>query len=345
MDRALSIVCGTVVEELTSVSLPAFGGDWGTLDERVQLVATALDCLMASLNSGGEYLSTTIRGLIDSVASTCLSAIPQQGHPIISHGSVKRSILSLGASCVATPWQDGATCSTALVSELKRMAAACQQDRDATVALAAVSALRVCDALDCPRAPALNIVTRSDPSLSAMSHPHLAAAAPSSSKAATAASIVDKLQIVRDDIQRNKQREEDAAAAAAAGAAKANPPKKLKSGPPAEPPVPPTSDSEPASRDKSAPTAETVPIEKREEVAVSKSLVEDAPPRAEPNEEKREAQHDTVSVSAANVDAAMLEDAGSEPRPTLEAAKMDDDDDDEDAFPMIVDCGPDGDDE
>jgi len=350
MDRALSIVCGTVVEELTSVLLPAFGGDWGTLDERVQLVSTALDCLVASLNSGGEYLSTTIRGLIDSVASTCLSAIPQQGHPIVSHGSVKRSILSLGASCVATPWQDGATCSTALVSELKRMAAACQQDRDTSVALAAVSALRVCDALDCPRAPALNIVTRSDPSLSSMSHAH-SAAAPSSSKAATAASIVDKLQIVRDDMQRNKQREEDAAAAPSAAAAslaeaaKPNPPKKLKSGAPAEHSVPPTLGNEPASMDRSTPTVKTVPTATREEVAARRSLVEGAPPRAESNEEKREGQHDTVSVPADKVDAAMLEDAGSKPKPTSEVAKMDNDDDDEDAFPMIVDCGPDGDDE
>lgn len=199
-EKAFSIVCGTVVEELTSVWLPSFGGDWGTFEERVDLVATAVDCLTTGLNSGGEYLSSTVRTLLDSVVFTCLSVVQHGQHPIASHEKVKCSILVLSTACITTPWQDGASCCTSISINLKRVAQSCQKCCDSS-AEAANTALQVCRALDCPRVPALSIITRAAPFSSLNTSQQ-------SSSLLTVESVVDKLQTEREDLIRAVQDEE-----------------------------------------------------------------------------------------------------------------------------------------
>ena len=158
LDRAISVVCGVVVEELTADRQQG-SEDWGTFEERVQLMAEALDALVVSLNSGGEYWSMETRGLINSVTSACLS-FAQQRHTLTLQPSVRAAILLLGAANVITPWQDGASCDTTLVDNLQRVARSVSSPSP-SVKLAAATVLGLCKTRSCSRVPALRIVTRS----------------------------------------------------------------------------------------------------------------------------------------------------------------------------------------
>jgi hypothetical protein len=158
MDRSITTVCGCLVGELSRCPDDCSSKEWGTLDDRIQLVAEAVTCLTACINCGGEYLSPNIRNFIDSVAATCIKASLQCNQPVISFGPVRATILDLASACLRTPWQDGTRSSI----ELLTLARSQQLDRHDAVRAAATSALQLCHALDCPRVPALNVVTRSN---------------------------------------------------------------------------------------------------------------------------------------------------------------------------------------
>jgi hypothetical protein len=97
--------------------------------------------------------------LIDSTIVTGLSelgASPRSG--VFSWSSVKISFLELASSCVTTPWNDGA--SSSIVNILIQAARKHEADVDEKVSMAAKAALRLCDATGVPRAPALLYVSR-----------------------------------------------------------------------------------------------------------------------------------------------------------------------------------------
>lgn len=118
----------------------------------------ALNVLATVLTTGGGYLPLSCRSLIDSIASTCFSSICFTAKQCIATWpSVKVAILKLGSVCMTTPWPDGAMSS--LLTELRHAASCCTRDCDENVAAEAESCLRLCNALSTPRVPALSIVT------------------------------------------------------------------------------------------------------------------------------------------------------------------------------------------
>jgi hypothetical protein len=119
----------------------------------------ALETLTASLISCGGFASPSTRSLIDSMATTGLSNICSSNRSEVAcYSSVKAEVFGLGSACLATPYPDGAASS--IVNALSHAARLCQADGDSDVAMAAKTALRLCDLATVPRAPALLFVTR-----------------------------------------------------------------------------------------------------------------------------------------------------------------------------------------
>lgn len=119
----------------------------------------ALETLTASLISCGGFASPSTRSLIDSMAMTGLSNICSSNRSEVAcYSSVKAAVFGLGSACLATPYPDGAASS--IVNALSHAARLCQADGDSDVAMAAKTALRLCDLSTVPRAPALLFVTR-----------------------------------------------------------------------------------------------------------------------------------------------------------------------------------------
>ena len=159
----------------------------------------------------------------------------------------------------------------------------------------------------------------------------------SSKPPATVESLVDKLQTARKDIERSKQREDDAVAAATAVAATTEdsqpiPAKRIKSSPPVSC-VPAT-------------TGESAISPTKQETTTNGGIDEqDVNKRADPSEEKKDERRTGSALAREDIEAAA--DADAEPETKAEIAEMNDGDDEEedDDFPMIVDCGPDADDQ
>jgi hypothetical protein len=118
-----------------------------------------LETLTASLISCGGFASPSTRSLIDSMAMTGLSNICSSNRSEVACcSSVKAAVFGLGSACLATPYPDGAASS--ILNALSHAARLCQADGDSDVAMAAKTALRLCDLSVVPRAPALLFVTR-----------------------------------------------------------------------------------------------------------------------------------------------------------------------------------------
>jgi hypothetical protein len=200
VERAITLICGTLMEAWSS-GRETVSVDWGSLPERVSLCAACASCLAAALSCGGEFLSSTVRELVDSVATASLEAV-QHGHALVTSGGgrVQASILNLGAAIVVTPWPDGAASASSLV--VQTVARASLQSGHTDVVVAATSALQVCAALSCPRVPALHVVTRAPSDESAQR---------GTPRIVTASDMAAQLEASRAEIERVK-----AAAAATA---------------------------------------------------------------------------------------------------------------------------------
>jgi hypothetical protein len=201
VERAITLICGTLMEAWSS-GRETVSFDWGSLSERVSLCVACASCLAAALSCGGEYLSRTVRELVDSVATASLEAV-RHGHVLVTSGgggSVQASILNLGTAIVVTPWPDGAASASSLV--VQTVARASLQSGHADVVAAATNALQVCAALSCPRVPALHVVTRAQSDASVQ---------PGTPSIVTASGMAAQLDVCRAEIERVK-----AAAAATA---------------------------------------------------------------------------------------------------------------------------------
>jgi len=162
-EKAITLVVGCLVEQISNNKIQTgdYDDDWGTSLERIELVSASAMCLCMSLVSCGGFLSTPIRSVIESVvvnALTKMGGARQTTIQILTWAPVKVSILRLACSCVTTPWQDGA--SSSLVDLLTTTANRLKNDVDIDVTVNAKAALRICDTVAVPRAPALTYVAR-----------------------------------------------------------------------------------------------------------------------------------------------------------------------------------------
>ena len=106
-------------------------------------------------------MSPPARSLIDSIATTGLSKIC-----LINYGSsialgwsaIKVAMLRLASACLTTPYPDGA--SSSICDLLTNAAKMCAMDCNCDVAVAARTALRVCDEAAVPRGVAIEYTTR-----------------------------------------------------------------------------------------------------------------------------------------------------------------------------------------
>jgi hypothetical protein len=162
-ERAMSLVVGCLLEQIGSdrVQMDNFDDDWGTEEERLDLVTSCSRCLAASLASCGGFLSISIRSLIESIAVSALSSLNEMeksSNSILDWAPAKISILELACSCATTPWQDGA--SSSIIEQLTAVAKQLEDDMDISVSMCAKSAHRMCDVVGVPRAPALVYISR-----------------------------------------------------------------------------------------------------------------------------------------------------------------------------------------
>jgi hypothetical protein len=165
MDRVVKLACGCLLEQLyprLDASEDNLSADWGSARERVELVAAAATCLSSILGSGGEFLTMETRQLMDSVAESCLLYIEQGSQTEFSTAVVYESFLELGKMCVSTSWPDGAA--SDLRQSLQTASGLPSISADCRLFQVALSARQLCDSLSHPTVPALQVVTRSNPS-------------------------------------------------------------------------------------------------------------------------------------------------------------------------------------
>jgi len=204
----------------------------------------------------------------------------------------------------------------------------------------AVAALRLCQAMSCPRAPALQIVTRSDPC-------GRNSAGGGDNKSLytvhTTEDMADKLNAVREDEQRSKLREEEIEAVKAEAKAEQQqeqptPRKKMKSSTTVKEksPEPPSSSNAPNQSEK-----ESVGEFKSASGSGATAVVDEqghaeiAEPTGEPKEESSEDEKTTIESS---------KDRSKAQVPSTKDVDSAENSDHDEGFPMIVDCGPDGED-
>jgi hypothetical protein len=200
-ERAISLVVGCLVEQSghhnnTMDGADKFDDDWGSKEERVDMIVACANCLSITLTSCGGFLGTSIRRLIESVtlsALLLLSDIEPQSRQLMSWGPVKVEILHLASNCVTTPWNDGS--SSSLSDRLVHTARQLERDMDLSVCHAAKEAIRICDALQIPRAPALLFVSNR--------------AIESETGHLDASSIAEGIERIREDNARVSRKEEE----------------------------------------------------------------------------------------------------------------------------------------
>jgi len=162
-EKSITLVVGCLVEQVSRNKFQSgdYDDDWGTNLERIELISASATCLSMSILSCGGFLSMPMRSVIESVVVTALSqmcGIRQPSIQLLSWSPAKISFIQLACTCVTTPWQDGA--SSALVDLLTITANRFKNDVDREVSLNANAALRICDTIAVPRAPALTYVAR-----------------------------------------------------------------------------------------------------------------------------------------------------------------------------------------
>lgn len=162
-EKSINLVVGCLIEQLSRNKFQSgdYDDDWGTNLERIELISASATCLSMTIVSCGGFISMPIRSLIESVVVNALSKICGTRQPstqLLSWSPTKISFLRLACSCVITPWQDGA--SSALVDSLTIAANRLKNDVDREVTFNADAALRICDTIAVPRAPALTYVPR-----------------------------------------------------------------------------------------------------------------------------------------------------------------------------------------
>ncbi|KAL7575859.1 hypothetical protein ACA910_003175 [Epithemia clementina (nom. ined.)] len=163
LDRLVTVICGCLVEQLQwCARLSEKADDWGSFRERIVHLVAAGNGLGACLVAGGPFLSNLARSLIDSTAEGFLiKCVTIRAARVEDFSPVFRCALNLGIQSCSMPWPDGESsslgpCLRQAARELQRTTS--QQ----SVLQTALTAIRICDTIDTPRVPALNIITKKD---------------------------------------------------------------------------------------------------------------------------------------------------------------------------------------
>lgn len=136
--------------------------EWGSATERNELLTASLDCLTSCLQNGGSFFPSSVRSLLESVSAMCLCHVrPEATVRQAWNGNVLCALLTLACTCLGTPWQDGSSSSLSLSIPLQRTAKALLKSTDHAVRREAQRALQTCDLQSTPRIPPLLVITRS----------------------------------------------------------------------------------------------------------------------------------------------------------------------------------------
>jgi hypothetical protein len=156
--RAVTILCASVIAVFSSPPQSPIAPS-----ELVDMLVLTLQTLKACVDCGGSNLAASSRTLADSVAYTCTKAIHgNSGHPLIRYLEVRLAILRLSCSSLCVPYQDGSAASYELRRSLRQAAQVLKYDQVDVIVLEAMAVLRVCQAMECARRPALYIATKCD---------------------------------------------------------------------------------------------------------------------------------------------------------------------------------------
>lgn len=286
--------------------------EWGSMQERTDLVIAATDCLSSILCAGGEFLTMEARQLTDSVAAACLTLMTQGSfHNTLHSASLFESFLGLGSACVSTSWPDGAASN--LRAALRQACQSAMDCGDSSLRRVAASAGQLCDTLSHPTVPALYVITRQK------EDPPLAQELTVQIEQARADAKAQKERQVEEEQQRKKVKLEKKQAKAASSVSKTN---EIKTSAPTIESQAATTDSKTlssASKDKQVPDSKQVQTKSLPQETRSKSA-----PTTVPKSEPAAAPKPTRQKL-------------SEPKAGLKDEGSDIDED----FPMIVDAGPD----
>ena len=199
-DKAISLVVGCLVEQISSnfkttddTNTNTDDVDWGTNKERINLVVASIKCLSTTIVSCGGYLPMPVRSLIESVVMKGLSHMAGRGDEngfsssssnnssiittmnsqILSWSPVQVAFIKLACTCVTTPWNDGASSSSNTLLNLLRIVGNKfkndagttsnindNNNTDDEISFHASIAIRLCDTIAVPRAPALTYIAR-----------------------------------------------------------------------------------------------------------------------------------------------------------------------------------------
>ena len=268
-------------------------------------------------------VSSRLEGPISTFFTRLESCVDPSTHrfALTEWAQVKSSLFHLAIACVTTPYPDGAASS--LVDGLVRSAKVAETDGDVDVSLAAKTALRVCDSLGVPRAPALQYITRETtaadamPGSSALALEKKVEDARSEVNKALKASVKPKTTVLpKKQELSTKKNEEDAET----DSPKINPPSK-----------------------KQKTEADSVIPEASVQTTQDNNLVAS-------NDYEHAKESDEQKVDEPIVDVKDNEDNGAEdahdlPEPVSDAGHKEEESDEDEDFPDIVVGGPDSDDE
>lgn len=317
--KSLAFVAGNVLEQINVDEDIAEGESIaGTQQQRIELLSKCFDCLSITLSVCGGFLSIENRELIESICSRSLTDFDMNFNEC---APIKLSILKLGASCMSTPWPDGA--SSGLTQSLLQYAMPMRYDRDTTVSSMAFTTVGVCNLSLSPRAPPLTIISRAKESDDSMTR---------HKKFFSMSSMEEGMQSAQEDILRSKIASKEKKELKKKQKEEADERKKI---------LEEEERMKTKEQDKSS-------LNQFEEKPVNVDSDDASPDQVDKEihsteEEKviREIDHNMGEASSGSDDSGDKEEAASE--------KMGDDgsedDDDDDDFPPIIDCGPDEDDD
>lgn len=161
LDRLVTLVCGCLVEQLQWLARrKEKDEDWGSFQERIDNLVACSNCLDAFLVSGGPFLSNVARSLIDSTIECFLKkCLTMNGNRVKDLSPLCNCALSLGVHSCSTAWADGEASSLGLCLQetARRLLKISSVD---SVLHKALSTIRICDALNAPRIPALQVITQ-----------------------------------------------------------------------------------------------------------------------------------------------------------------------------------------
>ena len=318
--KSLAFVAGNILEQINvDEDIPETEAITGTQQQRIELLSKCFDCLSITLSVCGGFLSIENRELIESICSRSLTDLDMNFNEC---ALIKISILKLGASCMSTPWPDGAA--SGLTQSLLQYAMPMRYDRDTTVSSMAFTTVGVCNLTLTPRAPPLIIISRAKESDDSMTR---------HKKFFSMSSMEEGMQSAQEDILRSKIASKEKMELKKKQKQEADERKKREKEERIK-----TKEEDKSSLNQFEEKATNVDSDDASPDQVDKEIH-----ITEVEKVLHESDQDMGGVSSGSDDNDDKEDAASEKMADDESE--DDDNDDDDDFPPIIDCGPDEEDD